>query len=73
MTGATMTVHTYGIFMRKETARFRSSRRFSGALDLPFQADAARLEHAAADFLSEILDIGGAGRAAIDQKIAMQL
>ena len=46
---------------------------FADPFDLPFEPDAAGLENAAPHFLAQGLDIGGAGRAPIDQKIAMQL
>jgi hypothetical protein len=40
-------------------------------LDLPFEHNAARLEHAASDLLAERFEIGGGRLAAIDEKVAV--
>ncbi len=43
------------------------------APDFPLQQHAALLEHAAAHFLAERLDVGGRRGAEIDQEVAMLL
>src|SRR5947209_11512487 len=39
--------------------------------DLPFEPDPARLEDPAADLFAQLLDVGRASMAAVDEKIAM--
>ena len=46
---------------------------YPDSLDLPFEIDAGMIVHALAHRLAQFLDVGRAGIAEIDEKIAMQL
>src|SRR4051812_9301348 len=47
--------------------------RNSNAPDFPFERNAGRPEHPPAHFLAQTFDVGGPGRAMVDQEIAVHL